>query len=396
VIRRLVGTLAVTQAVGYGVLFYAFALFLTPIAHDLHTSTTVVTGAFTVSVLVTAAVAVPIGRWLDRRGGRGLMTAGSIIGTLAVLAWSQVHTVWQLYAVLVLIGLSSAAVLYDAAFAVIVKQVEPGARARSILLVTIVAGFSSTIFQPLGGVLGEHFGWRSALIVLGLLLGALTIVPHFVVVPTGPGRPHAAEKNVSVQGALCDAGFWLLATAFTVNAGGITVIVVHLVGYLLWLGHPITIAATISGLVGVMSVTGRVLTTGLAARFSTTTVVATIFAVQAVAIALLPLAGHNLAGTVACVLVFGLGLGVSHIARPALLAERYGAAEFGSITGAIALPGALAKAAAPIAVAALTLEALPYFVAACSLVSATCLATLALAGARATLRPALPETVADV
>jgi predicted MFS family arabinose efflux permease len=378
-----VGTLAVTQAVGYGVLFYTFAVFLAQMAVDLHTSTTIVTGAFTLSVLVGAAVAVPIGRWIDKRGGRGLMTAGSIVGTLAVLAWSQVHTVWQLYAVLVLIGLSSAAVLYDAAFAVIVKRVEPGARAKSILLVTIVAGFSSTIFQPLGGVLGQWFGWRVALLALGAILGLLTIVPHLLVVPAGPSRPHAAERNVSVQHALRDTGFWLLATAFTANAGGITVIVVHLVGYLLWLGHPITIAAAVSGLVGVMSVTGRVVSTGLASRFSTTAVVAAIFAVQAVAIGLLPLAASSLAATTACVLLFGLGLGVAHIARPALLAERYGAAEFGSITGAIALPGALAKAAAPIAVAAMTLESLPYFVAACSLVAATCLAALGLVANRA-------------
>ncbi len=38
--RRLIATLAITQTVGYGVLYYAFAVFLTPIATDLHTSTT--------------------------------------------------------------------------------------------------------------------------------------------------------------------------------------------------------------------------------------------------------------------------------------------------------------------------------------------------------------------
>ncbi len=374
-----------TQTAGYGVLFYTFAVFIAPIAAELHTSTTVVTGSFTLSVLVGAAVSVPIGRWIDKHGGRGLMTLGSAVGAAAVLAWSQVRTIWQLYAVLVLIGLSSAAVLYDAAFAVLVKQVQPWARARSILLVTIVAGLSSTIFQPLGGVLGERFGWRTALFVLGLIYGLLTVVPHLLVVPSGPGPRHAAERNVSVQTALRDTGFWLLATAFTVNAAGITVIVVHLVGYMLWLGHPITVAATVAGLVGIMSVTGRVVSTGLASRFSTTAVVATIFAIQAIAIGLLPLAGDNLPTTIACILVFGLGLGVAHIARPALLAERYGAAEFGSITGAIALPSALAKAAAPIAVAAMTLESLPYFVAACSLVSAICLAALVLAANRATV-----------
>ena len=82
----MIAALAVTQTVGYGTLFYPFAVLLAPIAHDLRAGAAVVTGALTVSVLTAAAAAVPVGRWLDRRGGRGLMTAGSVLGTAA--SWS--------------------------------------------------------------------------------------------------------------------------------------------------------------------------------------------------------------------------------------------------------------------------------------------------------------------
>ena len=70
--RPLILGLAVSQTVGYGVLFYAFSVLLTPIAHDLHATTAAITGALTVSIVVAAAVAIPCGRWLDRRGGRAL------------------------------------------------------------------------------------------------------------------------------------------------------------------------------------------------------------------------------------------------------------------------------------------------------------------------------------
>jgi MFS family permease len=76
--RRIVAALAIMQTVGYGILYYAFAVFLNPVAADLHTSTTAVTGTFTASVLTSAVLAVPVGRWLDRHGGRALMTAGSL------------------------------------------------------------------------------------------------------------------------------------------------------------------------------------------------------------------------------------------------------------------------------------------------------------------------------
>ncbi|HEY0001940.1 MAG TPA: MFS transporter, partial [Actinoplanes sp.] len=83
--RTLVAALAITQTIGYGTLYYAFAIFLTPIAADLHTTTTAVTGAFTASVLASALLAVPVGRWLDRHGGRALMTAGSLLGALLLV-----------------------------------------------------------------------------------------------------------------------------------------------------------------------------------------------------------------------------------------------------------------------------------------------------------------------
>ena len=73
----MVAALAVTQTVGYGTLYYAFAVFLVPLAADLRASTTAITGSFTASVLASAVLAVPVGRWLDRHGGRAMMTIGS-------------------------------------------------------------------------------------------------------------------------------------------------------------------------------------------------------------------------------------------------------------------------------------------------------------------------------
>jgi hypothetical protein len=58
--RVLVGSLAVTQTVGYGVLSYAFAVFLTPMARDLHASPTAITAALTLAVLVSAVATVSV------------------------------------------------------------------------------------------------------------------------------------------------------------------------------------------------------------------------------------------------------------------------------------------------------------------------------------------------
>lgn len=117
---RIVAALAVTSTIGYGTLYYAYAVLLTPMAATLRTSTTAVTGALTASVLAGALAAIPVGRWLDHHGGRALMTTGSITATALLIAWSQVHTIEQLYAVMIGIGATGAMVLYEPAFAVIV------------------------------------------------------------------------------------------------------------------------------------------------------------------------------------------------------------------------------------------------------------------------------------
>lgn len=116
----IVTALSITQTIGYGVLSYSFAVFLAPMQHDLHASTTQITGALTLALLVSAVAAIPVGRQLDRRGGRALMTMGSIAATLLVIAWAYVDDLAGLYLVFAGIGLAHALVLYPAAFAVII------------------------------------------------------------------------------------------------------------------------------------------------------------------------------------------------------------------------------------------------------------------------------------
>jgi predicted MFS family arabinose efflux permease len=358
--RALVPALAVTQTVGYGVLQYAFPVLLSPIAADLHASTAAVTGAMTTSIVVSAAAAIPVGRWLDRHGGRALMTAGSLVGVVAVLGWSHAHTLLQLYAVFVLIGLAWAASLYDAAFPVVIAASRADRRDRSILAITIVAGFASTIFLPLTAVLLSHLGWRTTLVALTGLLVVVTVPAHATVVPRAAHFSRAGQPGahgVAVRQAVRDRRFWQIASAFVGQTAATSAVGVLLVTYLRQAGHPATLAALLSGLLGVLSVTGRLATTGLARRHGMATVTATVFAIQAVGAIGLTFLARSTAGAAACVIAFGLGFGVATIARPAIVAARYGTANYATIAAAMTLPITLSRALAPLAAAAVPSKA---------------------------------------
>ena len=353
--RLLVAAFALTQTVGYGVLFYTFPVLLTPIAVDLHASTAAVTGAATLSILTAAAAAIPVGRWLDRHGGRALMTAGSILGVAAVLAWSQVHTVGQLYGVFAIIGVAGAASLYEAAFPVVIAATEPGRRNRALLAVTIVAGFASSIFFPLTGWLLAHHGWRITLILLAGLLAITTIPAHLSAVPARQTRHATAHRRTGlrVREALQDTQFWLLTIAFVAQAASVSAVGVLLIVFLRHAGYPATVAATVSGLLGVLSVTGRLASTGLARRHGMTAVAAIVFIIQAAGVAVLPYVVGSLVWAAACITAFGLGFGVATIARPAILADRYGTHRYATIAATMTVPITLAKAGAPLAAVAL-------------------------------------------
>jgi len=126
------------------------------------------------------------------------------------------------------------------------------------------------------------------------------------------------------------------------------VIAVHLVLYLVSLGHPPARAASLAGLLGLMSVTGRLVASVSARWLPMATITALILLVQGVAVALLPAVGDHVGGAIGCLVLFGLGFGVSSIATPAILLDRYGASGFGTIAGMLGTPTTIAKAVGPL------------------------------------------------
>src|SRR5262245_3859752 len=356
-----VTTLSVTETVSWGILYYGFPVMLRPMEEELGWSRVEITGAFSVGMGVAALAALPVGRWIDRHGARGLMTVGSCLGTVLVLLWSQVQSRPMLYVALGLMGLAMAATLYEPGFAAIVGWFPGRHRDRALLTLTIVAGFASTIFMPIEAWLVLRFGWRSALLVLAALLGVLTIpLPAFVL-----RRPPRAEESttdaqrasvrvpgVTLSTATRMAVFWLLAGAFFVGNFTTNAVTVHLIPYLADRGYSPAVAALMIGWLGAMQVPARVVFAPIATRFDHRAVTATIFFAQAAGLIQLALASR-LPTLVPMVVVLGGANGMATLARATLVADIFGPRHYGSISGAIALGANGARALAPVGAALL-------------------------------------------
>ena len=351
--------LAITETVSYGVMYYAFSVFITPMEAELGWSRGQLSGAFSLSLLIAGLTAFPVGYWLDRHGSRLLMTVGSVGATILVLFWSRVNTLPEFFMIMALMGLFGAAVLYEPAFAVIATWFVHK-RGTAMAVVTFIAGFASTIFIPLTDALLVAYGWRQAVFILGIVLGAITIPLHALVLrrkPTDLGlTPDGAEieakpqdtPSINLRLVLRSSFFWILTFAFAVSAMSISAMRVHFIPLLISFGiHPSS-AALAYGSIGVMQVIGRVIFAPVERHFSSKTMVVGVFVLLTISLAVLLPANAPLL-IIAFVALFGMAVGMHTLVRPLIVADTYGAAFYGRISSAMVIFLTLTGTTAPFA-----------------------------------------------
>jgi MFS family permease len=355
-----VAAVSITETVTWGIIYYGFPVFLRPMEQDLGASRVAITAAFSVGLGVAALAALPVGRWIDRHGGRSLMTLGSCLATALTFAWARVESLPALYTVWFLMGLAMAATLYEPAFAVVVSWFRQ-ARDRALLTVTLVAGFASTIFMPIEAWLLTRVGWRMALTMLAVVLAVITIPIHALVLRRGPAvpAPRSGGATGPVPGkTLGEAArtivFWVLASAFFVSNFATAAVSVHLIPYLVDHGYSATLAASIIGWMGAMQVPGRVLFVPISAQLGARWMVAAVFFGQAVGMGQLPFI--TMIGTaLPFIVIMGASNGMSTLSRATSLAQIFGARHYGAISGAIALGANGARAIGPVGASLLLL-----------------------------------------
>lgn len=363
----IVVTLALTETISWGILYYTFAVMLPAMETELGWSRVAMTGAFSIALLASGIAAPLVGRWLDQRGPRLLMTLGSCLATALVVAWSQVEQLLTFYLIWIGIGIAMATLLYEPAFVVVnmwfVRQ-----RGRALASVTFVAAFASVIFIPLATELSQRLGWRPALLVLSGILGIGTIPLHLLLlrrhpadlglaldgepITVGNESPQRTERSVSVQAALRDRIFWWLTIGFTLTTLSAIAVTVHLIPYLLDHGYDARFAALAASLIGAMKFPGRLMFAPLEQRIAHRHLAALLVLLQAIAVIILVMAS-GAAAILCSAALFGAASGAGTLARPALLAEYYGTAHYGSINGVLAFFLAGAQALAPVGAGAL-------------------------------------------
>ncbi|KKX29363.1 arsenite efflux MFS transporter ArsK [Rhizobium sp. LC145] len=354
---HLIWALGVTQIIGYGTLYYSFSILAPAMARDLSIPEDRLFGLLSVALLMGGLLAPKAGKWADRFGASRLMVPGSLAAAVSLVCAALSTNALVFGASMIAMELASTFVLYSTAFAAIV-QVGGSKAQRSIVHLTLIAGFASTLFWPLTATLHDHLGWREIYLVFALLNGAVCMPIHWWVgrfpreladsrsAANSSGDPAVPPGNPPPRNAI----FLLMLAGFALEGFVLASVLVHMVPLLTALGLG-TAGLMVSTLFGPSQVASRLLNMIFGGRLSQTVLAVISAGLLAAALAVLLATTPWLPGLVAFAILFGLGSGLASIVGGTLPLELFGKRGYGARLGWVTAARQFSSALAPFAFA---------------------------------------------
>ena len=362
--------LSLAQLISWGSTFYLFGLLVQPIEAELHIGRAQSSLAFSLMLLTEGALAFQVGRWIDRGHARAVMSAGSVLAALCLLAHTQVASLASYYGVWAVMGVALSCILYSPVFAVVTRRFPHDFR-RAIITITFLGGLASTVFIPLTLGLFGSLGWRDTLVVLAALHLGVCLPVHLLLLRGEPrtARPAVPEgqPDKSVPGAPAPEGLreslrhpvFLLIGVFTALGMAVTsAIPPHLVPLLREKALPEQWVMLVPASIGALQVLGRLMLYRLENRFDIHRVnlaIVLLMPASLLVLGLLMLSGPAAAAWMglAFAALYGLANGMLTIVKGTAIAEYVSRTHVAALNGALGLPSAISRAIAPLAVGSL-------------------------------------------
>jgi MFS family permease len=346
--------LGIAQILGWGTSFYFPAVLAGPIVADTDWSLFWVVSGTSIGLLVAGLISPQVGALVDRKGGRPVLLASSLLYTagLAVIGLAPSLPVYLLGWVLLGGGMGTG--LYDAVFAALGKLYGEEAR-QPITNLTLFGGFASTVCWPLSAFLAATFGWRNACLVYATLHLMVALPLQMAVMPplrdpaAKPGASPAKSGGVALT-ARERTWFVLLALILTISSGIGSIVIVHFMIFLQARGTELALAVTLGTLFGPAQVGARVIERLFGAHYHPIWTMIASCVLMAAGLALL-LAGFPILALT--VIIYGAGYGIMWIARGTLPLALFGAERYAILIGRLAFPALIVQALAPSAAALL-------------------------------------------
>ena len=348
--RAIVATLGLLQILAWGSTFYLLAVLGRPIAVDTGWPFAGVIGGVSLALLIAGLASPFVGRTIAARGGRPVLAAGAALLALGLagIALSPNLPVYLLAWAVVGCGMSAG--LYDPAFSTLGQLYGRDAR-RLITAVTLFGGFSSTLAWPATAFLLAHAGWRATCATFAAFELGIGVPAYLVLLPrrsqaARTSAPLARDASPELLPHKQRIALFLLGTILPLGAGLLSLMSTHLLTLLQARGLELAAAVALGALVGPSQVTARILEMSFGHGYHPVWVMLVGTVLVAIGMALL-WSGWPLPAL--ALIAYGMGNGVSSIARGTVPLVLFGPARYPELMGKLGLPILLAMALAPAA-----------------------------------------------
>lgn len=329
---------------------YSFGVFFTSFKATLGQNSTIVSGAYSLSLFMFSVFGIFAGFGVDRYGPRMITILGGLLLSLGLFLTSEVTSIWELYITYALIGIGM-----SPAYAPMMTTVSRWiSKHRGFALGIISAGVGAgpLIVAPLATYLISIHGWRLTLRLLAfipiLVIASAMLLKKFpnqevalagflnettVQQPNLRGEPLRKKfSGLLVKDAIRRKAFWQLSIMFMMIGMTVQMMMAHIVAYSTSQGLSPMQASMILGTISSSSIPGRIMMGFLSDRFGRRISLA--ICVFTEGIMLLWLLGiSNVWTFFLFAIIYGLSYGGHASQMPALTVDLFGLEHLGSIIG---------------------------------------------------------------
>jgi OFA family oxalate/formate antiporter-like MFS transporter len=344
-------------------LYLIYGVFFDPLLVEFGWTRAVISGAYSLSSILSGVLAIAMGGLTDRFGPRLVVTFCGFCLGLGYLLMSQVNAIWQLYlfyGVVVGIGMSG---LWVPLLSSVARWFS---MRRSLMTGIVISGLAvGQLAGPMivSRLIAAH-GWRLSYVILG---GAVMLINVLFAqfLRRDPGQTgqvaafgneaakqdfNSGSKDFSLKEAAHTPQFWLVAVIFFCAGFVAFAILVHIIPHATNLGISPIVAANILAINGGISIIGNFVLGGIIGdRIGNRKAFLAGIFLATVSLFWLVFA-RELWVLYLFAIVFGLALGSMGTSESPLIARLFGLSSHGLIYGVVGLSWTVGGALGPIVV----------------------------------------------
>ncbi len=335
--------------IGIGIGINTLGIFFKPVCETYGFSRGAFSFYITIAALAMMFTAPFVGKLIEKFDVRIVMGVFTSLLAVSFALYSQCRTLTQFYVMAAIVGIGHAG-SHIIPVSTMINNWFKEKRGLAMGIVFTATGLGGLIFNPLGNWLILTYGWRATIIILGTIIGLVSVPTSIIIMRKQPGDKGLYPDGVTAPaenepeiiqgytpGEFVKTGtFWFLAFMIfflnVLNSG----VQQHLIPYLTDIGHSPTFAANIMALYLGMTVFGKLslgqisdrkgLKTGLILFCSILTAgIMILFGTRIVAVAII------------WGMVYGFGNAVQTVMPPLITAACGGLKHFAPIYGIVAI-----------------------------------------------------------